>query len=204
MSLPDELPAFPASGCHSKQVLYRRMRIRSAVIVAVQGNKPMTASIATDLPEPDSPTIDRISRWHQRSGKLRRPPVDWHGTHRRRWRSSTVRLLNIQKRPSAQLRFSLGSSASRKPSPIRLMASTVVTRIINPGKGHNPPGARRMNSRASASIVPHSGVGGCAPMPRKPSAAASRMALENDSARLNDQRRHAIGQDGLEHQPQGP
>ena len=38
-----------------------------------------------------------------------------------------------------------------------------------------------MNSRASASMVPHSGVGGCAPMPRKPSAAASRMALEKDS-----------------------
>ncbi len=30
-------------------------------------------------------------------------------------------------------------------------------------------------------MVPHSGVGGWAPMPRKPSAAASRMALENDS-----------------------
>ena len=30
-------------------------------------------------------------------------------------------------------------------------------------------------------MVPHSGVGGCAPMPRKPSAAASRMALEKDS-----------------------
>ncbi len=35
-----------------------------------------------------------------------------------------------------------------------------------------------MNSRASASMVPHSGVGGWAPMPRKPSAAASRMAFE--------------------------
>ena len=38
--------------------------------------------------------------------------------------------------------------------------------------------ARRMNSRLSASIVPHSGAGGWAPMPRKPSAAASRMAFE--------------------------
>ena len=38
-----------------------------------------------------------------------------------------------------------------------------------------------MNSRASASMVPHSGVGGCAPMPRKPSAAASRIAVEKAS-----------------------
>src|SRR5690606_30766042 len=75
--------------------------------------------------------------------------------------------------------FSFGSSASRSPSPIRLMASTV-TRIARPGNvtTHH---ARMMNSRASASIVPHSGVGGCAPMPRKPRAAASRIALENES-----------------------
>ena len=39
-----------------------------------------------------------------------------------------------------------------------------------------------MNSRESASIEPHSGVGGCAPRPRKPSAAASRMALDTPSA----------------------
>ena len=41
--------------------------------------------------------------------------------------------------------------------------------------------ARSTNSRASASIVPHSGDGGCAPRPRKPSAAASRMAVETPS-----------------------
>ena len=33
----------------------------------------------------------------------------------------------------------------------------------------------------SESIVPHSGVGGCAPIPRKPRAAISRMALEKPS-----------------------
>ncbi len=41
--------------------------------------------------------------------------------------------------------------------------------------------ARWMNSSAPASIEPHSGVGGCAPRPRKPSAAASRIALEKPS-----------------------
>ena len=59
-----------------------------------------------------------------------------------------------------------------------------------------------MKSRASASMVPHSGVGGCAPRPRKPSAAASRMALEKPKRRLHDQRRQAVGQHGVEHQPQ--
>ena len=38
-----------------------------------------------------------------------------------------------------------------------------------------------MISSALASIEPHSGVGGCAPRPRKPSAAASRIAVEKPS-----------------------
>src|SRR4029450_5033197 len=76
-------------------------------------------------------------------------------------------------------RFSFGSSASRKPSPSRLKASTVM-RMARPGKV-TIQGALRKNSRASASIVPHSGVGAWAPRPRKPSAAASRMAEETPS-----------------------
>src|SRR5690606_631004 len=86
-------------------------------------------------------------------------------------------VLDVQQSHGQDL-FSFGSSASRSPSPIRLMASTV-TRIASPGNVTTHQ-ARMMNSRASASIVPHSGVGGCAPMPRKPRAAASRMALEKD------------------------
>src|SRR3546814_17443446 len=76
----------------------------------------------------------------------------------------------------AHERFIFGSSASRSPSPKRLMASTVI-RMARPGKvtTHH---ARVMNSRASASMAPHSGVGGCAPWPRKPSAAASRIAVD--------------------------
>ncbi len=35
--------------------------ISSAVIVAVSGKSPMTASMDTDLPEPDSPTIASTS-----------------------------------------------------------------------------------------------------------------------------------------------
>ena len=73
-----------------------------------------------------------------------------------------------------------GSSASRKPSPARLI-DTTVTRIASPGSVTSQ-GLERMNSRASASIVPHSAVGGCAPRPRNPSAAASRIASETPSA----------------------
>src|SRR6185295_2085188 len=74
---------------------------------------------------------------------------------------------------------SFGSSASRRPSPTRLMARTVM-RMARPGNvtTHH---ARRMNSRAVASMVPHSGVGGCAPRPRKPRAAAPRIASEKQS-----------------------
>ena len=35
--------------------------MRSAVTVAVQGSSPMTASMDTDLPDPDSPTIASTS-----------------------------------------------------------------------------------------------------------------------------------------------
>ncbi len=60
--------------------------------------------------------------------------------------------------------------------------------------------ARSTNSRASASMVPHSGVGGCAPRPRE----AERGGVENGGGNaesgLHDQRRHAVGQDFLDHQ----
>src|SRR3546814_16328159 len=76
----------------------------------------------------------------------------------------------------AHERFIIASSASRSPSPNRLMARTVL-RLARPGKVTTHQ-ARVMNSRASASMAPHSGVGGCAPWPRNPSAAAPRIAVE--------------------------
>src|SRR5690606_8787415 len=99
--------------------------------------------------------------------------------HRDEGAEGDGQVFDFEQRTHFQLLFSRGSSASRSPSPQRLMARTV-TRIARPGKVTTHQ-ARMMNSRASASIVPHSGVGGCAPSPRKPSAAASRMAVENDS-----------------------
>src|SRR3546814_19267021 len=71
----------------------------------------------------------------------------------------------------AHERFIFGSSASRSPSPNRLMARTVI-RMARPGKVTTHQ-ARVMNSRESASMAPHSGVGGREPWPRTPSAAAA-------------------------------
>lgn len=53
-----------------------------------------------------------------------------------------------------------GSSALRSPSPAKLIES-VVTRIANPGKRETHQ-ARLNVSRPSESMMPHSGVGGCA------------------------------------------
>src|SRR5471032_924515 len=67
-------------------------------------------------------------------------------------------------------RSSFGSSASRKPSPSRLNASTV-TKMARLGN-NAICGAVTMSARASLSIAPHSGVGGCAPRPRNDRLAA--------------------------------
>src|SRR6266545_6692257 len=67
-----------------------------------------------------------------------------------------------------------GSSRSRRPSPSKLAARTVIA-IARPG--NNPIQiATRMNWRPSASITPHSGVGDCGPRPRKLSAAPVKIA----------------------------
>ncbi len=58
MSLP--MIARRASGSRSR-ILRPSNSILSAVTFAVQGKSPITASIDTDLPEPDSPTIASTS-----------------------------------------------------------------------------------------------------------------------------------------------
>ena len=113
-------------GRQRQEVACRRSACASAVTVAVGGSRPITASIATDLPEPDSPTIASTSPASTESRRRRR-----RGTRRPRCRTRP-RGCGSRGAPSAQLRFSFGSSASRRPSPIRLMASTVI-RMARPG-----------------------------------------------------------------------
>ena len=138
--------------------------------------RPSTASAVTLLPEPDSPTMPTTSPASTEkltsSTACSAAPGAPNSTVRRSTSSNAgdVAVLIV---------FSFGSSASRRPSPVRLKASTVI-RIARPGSvtTHH---ALWMNSSALASIEPHSGVGGCAPRPRKPSAAASRIADEKPS-----------------------
>lgn len=59
--------------------------------------------------------------------------------------------------------LSRGSIASRRPSPSRLKERAVIMMKM-PGIMIRC-GTVRMTSRASASIEPHSGFGGCTPMP---------------------------------------
>src|SRR5918992_1564053 len=82
------------------------------------------------------------------------------------------RLARHQPRPR-----SLGSSASRSPSPIRLKPSTEIT-IATPGMSARK-GAVCRYSLTSVSMLPHSGVssGSSSPIPRKPSPATSMIAV---------------------------
>src|SRR5262249_4540957 len=68
---------------------------------------------------------------------------------------------------------SLGARTSRSASPRRLAASTM-TKITRLGIVAMC-GAMNRKSRPWAAIMPSSAVGGCAPMPRKPSAEPIRM-----------------------------
>ena len=172
----------------------RRRPCRSAVTVAVHGSSPMTASIATDLPEPDFAD----DRQHFARVDRRANAVD--GAERARCGVEVDDEVLDLEEAACQVLFSLGSSASRRPSPIRLMASTVI-RMARPGKVTTHQ-ARRMNSRA---VGEHG-----APFRRRRLRAhaeeAERRGVEDGvgegQRRLHDQRRQAVRQDGHEHQPE--
>src|SRR5437870_2250383 len=83
-------------------------------------------------------------------------------------------LSDYPRRPPAIIRKNAGdrrgSSVSRMPSPRRLNASTV-TVMARPGKKASHHGGTSAVIE-SASMLPHVGVGGGTPTPRKPSAAS--------------------------------
>ena len=120
----------------------------------------MTASDDTDLPEPDSPTMPSTSP--------RRSVVAHaaHGRDRRRPRcgTSTVQVADLEQRRAGVgasasrsgrhgrlRRWTFGSSASRRPSPTRLTASTSTTskpagNIEQPREGERRRRARRRSA----------------------------------------------------------
>src|SRR5699024_3771696 len=71
--------------------------------------------------------------------------------------------------------FNYGSNAARNPSPNKLNPSTT-KKIAMPGKAMTH-GAVWSAERPSLNIAPHSGVGGCAPSPKKLNPAASKIAV---------------------------
>src|SRR5262249_49167254 len=80
----------------------------------------------------------------------------------------------------------LGSSTSRSPSPSRLKPR-LTTKMAMPGMVETHHWSR-MYSRPEEIIAPHSGIGGCAPRPRKPSPAAVMMmpAMSRVSRTITD------------------
>ena len=102
----------------------------------------------------DAETVARVER--KRHARAR------HGATRR---ASAGRWRDRRPRAACQRRaLSLGSSASRKPSPSRLRPNTL-SATATPGNTASR-GARYIQFCASASIRPHEACGGCAPRPR--------------------------------------
>src|SRR4029078_7525518 len=105
------------------------------------------------LVAPGSLTLFALAYPFGMRGEIPGEHADEGGKYRAQRADDRIDALGIH----VQLRLSRGSSASRSPSPMRLMASTVM-RIARPGKAMIH-GWAVMNSRASASMAPHSGMG---------------------------------------------
>ena len=113
--------------------------------------------MATDLPEPDSPTTDRISPLSQTSDTLDGAEEAGRGLEFDR------QIFNLEEWHLRPLQFGIERIAQ------------AVTHQVDGKNGdedgktrecHHPPGARD-ELTGSASIVPHSGVGGWAPIAEK-------------------------------------
>src|SRR4029078_4765995 len=89
-------------------------------------------------------------------------------------RDGALRLLTMR-----SYYLSLGSSASRRPSPTRLNERTT-RKIASPGQTAIQ-GALVRKRCAALSMLPQDGGGGCWPRPRKDSAASAMMAAAIDS-----------------------
>ena len=154
---------------------------------AAAGSRPITASEVTDLPEPDSPTIPSTSPGATGSSARARPctrPSSLGKDTVRSLTSSTGRRRVASSRRSGSLTdaspcclppaWTLGSSASRSPSPTKLTASTVTT--------SSPPGTGTATGRSSADrvpaaiSVPSETSGGCTPNPKKDRPVSARIA----------------------------
>ena len=115
--LADDPPALRRAERRQHDPCRRRSR-RSAVTLPGQGISPISASMVTLLPEPDSPTIPRDLALLQREVEI----LDRMQQAARGLEGD----LEIADFDQGHQCFSFGSRASRSPSPIRLKASTVM------------------------------------------------------------------------------
>src|SRR4051812_13306729 len=113
-----------------------------------------------ELPS-SSPQHDAEGGFHSGRGPEERPQTASRRTHLAHRRLHHVRLI--------------GSTMSLRPSPIRLKQNTA-SMSARPGKSaiHHSPDTMKL--APSATMMPHSGVGGRTPRPMKERPAAFRMA----------------------------
>ena len=168
----------------------------SASILAVNGSSPITASIATDLPEPDSPTIASTS---SRSTATSTPSTALKAP----WR--------VAKETREIADFEQGHGQLRRIFGIERVAQAVAGQVDRDDGDQDREAGQRDDPGIGADEF--AGIGEHrAPFRRRRLRAEAEKAearrLQDgvgDAERgLHDQRREAIGQHGREHQPDRP
>ena len=189
--LADQPAALARAGCSRS---WPSKASRSAVTRPGQGSRPITASMATLLPEPVSPTMPTTS---PASTVRSTPSTAWSGP--RAVPELDREVADLEQRHGAQL-LQLG---------VERVAQAVAEQVEGQHgdqdgearEGHHPPGAQHELAR----VGQHR-----APFRRRRLGAEAEEAqcrgVEDRGGeaerRLHDQRRQAVRQHGLEHQPQ--
>ena len=161
------------------------------------GTSRMIDSAVTLLPQPDSPTTPSVSPGADREATRRRPsarrrPACRSGCAGRSTSSSGGVRRSIGRIALTAASPGAGRAQSRRPSPSRLMASTV--------SASRMPGYRMMwkatatKLRPSAIMLPQLGVCGGMPTPRNDSDGLDQHGRGGDEGGLHDQRRHHVRQ----------
>ncbi len=154
--------------------------MRPAVISPFGGSSRRSAEDSVDFPQPDSPTMPRISPGcHVKAdvGERRaaRPSGRGSGPRGPRPRAGAPSRLRHLRTPA-----SLGSTTSRSVSP-RKVQPRVTTISVRPAQRIGQ-GCSRTRSKPSWRMTPQEGVGGGTPRPRKERPASSVIAAGRSMA----------------------
>ena len=167
------------------------------------GSRPMMVIAVTDLPEPDSPTIENTSpRWMSKEtpSTARTTPVVG-GEARLEVADRQQRLAGVESgvsthHPSSELRVEGVTEAVADEHEGRARSAR------SRGRGRTS-GAERWPGRPCPATpsAPTPGSGSCGPTPRNDSAASARIATTDDDGAVHDDRLEGVGQDVAEHDP---